>query len=365
MTTDVITANSTAQNATADNLYTGVDDLQLKQSYLTTNYSTFTSMEVTKYQPSDHTNALVKFTGVSNIPTGATITSATIYLYCNSGSGSYYIDAFNVIQSWTNSGANWNTYDGTNAWNIAGCLGSGIDQNSTAESYTSVNGSSHGYYSWDVTSLVQGWIDGSIANEGVHFCRQDAGNDSNFIRFTTSEGTDGQRPELVVVYTSGGGGTTVSPTGISSSESFGSQSLSVGSVTIIPAGISSIEAFGVLSIVNGGVFVLPSAIASQEIFGALSLAPGGVFILPSGISTQEAFGLAVLTSSYIIAPSSIDSLELFGLTNVAPGTIVIQPSGISSSEAFGAAYLSGGTIIAGSLTLVRAHVARRYPTRVN
>ena len=185
------------------------------------------------------------------------------------------------------------------------------------------------------------------------------------INSTATTTFSGMGAGFVFTPSGGGGGTTVSPAGISSSEAFGSQSLSVGSVTIIPAGISSIEAFGVLSVVNGGVFVLPSAIASQEIFGALSVAPGGVFVIPSGISTQEAFGLAVLTSSYIIAPSSIDSLELFGLTNVAPGTIVIQPSGISSSEAFGAVYLSGGTIIAGSLPLVRAHVARRYPTRVN
>ena len=148
----------------------------------------------------------------------------------------------------------------------------------------------------------------------------------------------------------------ISPSGISSAESVGNPTVDPGSVGISPASIGSSEAFGSATVSQGGVFVLPSAISSVEAFGNSAISPGGVFVLPAGISSAEAFGLAVVTSGAIIAPASIATLEAFGLVGVSPGVVVILPTGIQSGEAFGAAQI-GDVVVAGNFGIVSGIVS--------
>jgi hypothetical protein len=204
MAIDVITTNTTVQNATADNQYTGVDDGQIAQSAATSNGGTFGTFEINKYDPGDHKHALIRFDGLSNVPSTAIVSTATLYLYQDGNSGSTHsISVRRMLQAWTEAGFTWNTYDGTNTWNTGGALGAGTDRVSTEETSASIDGVS-GYKAFVVTSLVQDIVDGTIASdEGFHLERTDAGEDNAWKLFTSAEGTDGQRPELVVEYTIG------------------------------------------------------------------------------------------------------------------------------------------------------------------
>jgi hypothetical protein len=118
-----------------------------------------------------------------------------------------------------------------------------------------------------------------------------------------------------------GGAGILLPTGIASTEAFGTVTLRV---TLLPTGISSLEAFGTSTLKST---LLPSGISSLEAFGTSTLK---ITLLPSGIAALEAFGTSTLKSTLL--PSGISSLEAFG-TSALQSTLL--PSGIATLEAFG------------------------------
>lgn len=101
---------------------------------------------------------------------------------------------------------------------------------------------------------------------------------------------------------------TVSPTGISTAETFGSTVVTTGAVTISPTGIASAEAFGAAQVNLG---ITGTGIASGEAWGIPTLsqgnAPQSVFPL-SGVSA-EAWGIPTvippIEPTYCFSPPSI------------------------------------------------------------
>ncbi|MCK4470638.1 MAG: DNRLRE domain-containing protein, partial [Anaerolineae bacterium] len=84
------------------------------------------------------------------IPASATIQSATLYVYVDDfwpEPGSAPMSAYPVTAAWTPDGVDW--YD-MGAWPA---LGGGV-----ATTDVSSDG---GWFTWDVTGLVQGWVDGT------------------------------------------------------------------------------------------------------------------------------------------------------------------------------------------------------------
>lgn len=207
MTTDVITENTSAQNATADNLYTGVEDNYLQQSDGgTVKNGSNTILEVTKFGLNDHNHTIIKFGGLSNISSSAVVSAATLYIYQTSTSGSYDVSLRRILQPWVVGNSNWNDYDDPNDWDTAGCLGAGTDRVSAAESDTTIAATTGIYYALDCTSLVQDIVDETISSdEGFHLAMTASGESGEFKILTSSDGTNSQRPELVVVHTIGGG----------------------------------------------------------------------------------------------------------------------------------------------------------------
>lgn len=161
--------------------------------------------------------------------------------------------------------------------------------------------------------------------------------------WTASNGSNRYMTAAIVV-PEGAGAQSITLSGISSDEAFGSATVSPGAVTVAPSGIASLEAFGTAAVSVGGVSIAPSGIVSEEAFGTATISTGAVSVSPSGIASAEAFGTATISLAVTeILPSSIDSAEAFGtatLTSVAH----IAPSGIASAEAFGTARLGLYTI---------------------
>ena len=157
---------------------------------------------------------------------------------------------------------------------------------------------------------------------------------------------------------------TIQADGISSAEAFGSPVVTVGSVAITPLGISSAETFGSSVVASDAVLILPSAISSAEAFGSQQIDPGGVVLLPDGIGTAEAFGSAVLFSGAVVLPASIETLEAFGSPSLSPGEAFILPSGISSGESFGVAQV-GDVVIAGNSGIVSSIVGSITKSIIN
>jgi hypothetical protein len=99
-----------------------------------------------------------------------------------------------VTQSWTESGATWDTYDGTNDWPVNN---DGGDYDTQIEDTTTVAAGSDAWYSWDITNLTTGWRNGTYQNNGMIFISD---FDSDYHRFRTSDYTvdPSLRPKLIV-----------------------------------------------------------------------------------------------------------------------------------------------------------------------
>jgi hypothetical protein len=198
-----LTENSTSQNS-SDTPTTGVtEDTWLQESDGgTVNHGTSTILEVTKFNTNDHNHTIIRFDS-SSISASETVTSANIYLYLeNNNAESHPIAAYELLQTaWTEGGATWLTYDGTNNWNTSGALGSGTDRAASTSGTATIGSTTGQYYSIDITGLVSSNLGSSIE---LHLEMDETGNSSDNMQFTSSEGTNGQRPELVIVTTTGG-----------------------------------------------------------------------------------------------------------------------------------------------------------------
>ena len=90
---------------------------------------------------------------------GYTITSACYYAYQNyDGSSSPTIQLASITTDWNPTTVNWSNRPG---------LG-GV--------YAALTVQAVGWYVWDITSLVQGWHNGSIANYGIYIKSSDEGS---------------------------------------------------------------------------------------------------------------------------------------------------------------------------------------------
>jgi len=123
---------------------------------------------------------------LSSIPSGATLNSATLYLYCYETWGeSQDIRVYQL-------GSSWN--ENTVTWNSAPNYFSGES--------TSAYISGTGWKSWDVTDHVWEWWSGQTTNYGFYL-RHTTWNDEDQARFRSSDySSSSYRPKLVVTYIS-------------------------------------------------------------------------------------------------------------------------------------------------------------------
>lgn len=169
------------------NGYSGTQDSYVASGRTGNNYGTSTSLEA---DGSDGSNGelvtLIKW-NTSSIPTNATVTSARVSLrVSNVSSGAYNLYARNG-SVWSESTVTW-----ANA-NIAG------NQGTLIGSFTPA---STGTYSLTLNAaglaLVQGWVNGSVANNGLAI--RTAGTTDGVIVRSSEYGTASQRPTLSVTY---------------------------------------------------------------------------------------------------------------------------------------------------------------------
>ncbi|MEO1258229.1 MAG: DNRLRE domain-containing protein [Bacteroidota bacterium] len=141
----------------------------------------------------------------ANISSTATVTSAQLVLNRAGGTttptGSVEVRA--LTQSWEegnqqdaacSNGVTWNDADcnPSNSWSSAGGDYSGTVYATTAI----VTGTN----TWDLTSLVQAWVDGSLTNNGM-LLRVPSGSNTH----TFSSRESGNPPQLIIEYTDNGG----------------------------------------------------------------------------------------------------------------------------------------------------------------
>ena len=126
---------------------------------------------------------------LSSIPTTAVVLKAELSLYYHNSSAAQPVDigAYEVTSSWN---------DGTITWNVQPTSAP------TPEYVRKVQATATDYFiSWYIDDLVQGWIDGSIANYGVVLRDTDETTTKACKGFYASDWVYGpRRPGLVIQY---------------------------------------------------------------------------------------------------------------------------------------------------------------------
>jgi hypothetical protein len=139
---------------------------------------------------------------LSSIPAGTTIDAAAfnMYLYFWNGKNDT-VKTYKVTSDWTEgdgamSGVTWNyrNKNGPVSWTAAG----GDYDTATVGTF---NIKSTGWYSMDLTTLVQGWLDGSAPNHGIILAPPlSAGNHLNYYHSRENTYFANLRPKLTVTY---------------------------------------------------------------------------------------------------------------------------------------------------------------------
>lgn len=191
-----------SENTSAD--FAGVEDCHILQS--SNSYFNNTTLEVRTDGTADR-RTLIRFTGLSNIPASATVTAAFIRLTSQVTTVRTWTP-YKCTRAWTNPPAtgtglgapNWTDYATGLSWATAGGRGTG-DSDATASGSGASSGSIGATFdiTLDATGIaaVQSWVDGGSVNNGFIILSSGTGTNTA----SSSEGSDGVRPELHVTYT--------------------------------------------------------------------------------------------------------------------------------------------------------------------
>jgi microcystin-dependent protein len=139
------------------------------------------------------------------IPSGATVSAATLKLFTFSTPAAT-IEAHRLTADWTEgsaaaascngTGASWSERNPSVSWQTAGG-----DYDATAVTASDPGGNPH-WDSWNLTSMVQGWINGGNANLGILLKHANEAGAPSVAYLSNEYATSlALRPQLVVTYT--------------------------------------------------------------------------------------------------------------------------------------------------------------------
>lgn len=154
------------------------------------NFGASTAMIVDR-EATDLQRALVRF-NLGSIPAGSTINSATLKMQASNIGGSITVGAYRIKESWNVSQVTWNARSSGVNWTTPG----GELDNVALSSITTA---ATGQHSFDITSLAQSWLAGTVANDGVMILSADGGSDRT-VTYDTQDLSGGVPPVLEVSY---------------------------------------------------------------------------------------------------------------------------------------------------------------------
>lgn len=140
--------------------------------------------------------SMLRFDVQNSLPKGIHVLDAELGLYLldADNTNTATVNLHRITRAGWTGGATWNKYDGTNAWTAAGG-----DFDPTVAASNTVS-KTVGWFKWFPRGLVQSWIDGSVANNGVVVKEASERSINNRFYFNSSQAPFSQLPYLDVVY---------------------------------------------------------------------------------------------------------------------------------------------------------------------
>ena len=136
---------------------------------------------------------------VSSLPASAQVVNASVKFYFTGGNSNVKVNLFRANKSWTQATATWMLAQTANPWSLPGGDYTASLGNFQAPS---ANNSYSSYSSAALETLVQGWIDGSITNQGILLLPTSTSGGQSATFASSDNSTQLFRPELVVTYLS-------------------------------------------------------------------------------------------------------------------------------------------------------------------
>jgi len=259
-------------------LSTGTDkDTYISSGNATTNYGSSTSLYLGK-DGSASVRTLLE-PDCSGIDSDATCDSATLTMY--SAYQDFYpsyerdVSAYELRSGrsgWTEAGATWNKYDGTNDWSTAGVGDTSNDRLATACGSGTTPDSSTGFFDIDFTAAdVEDWFGSTNENYGIVLIGDESSSSWKTQCRSSEYTTEAQRPVFEIVYTEAVSGVE------------GTLSATLGALTLSATGEVAIE--GTLSQTLGALAL--SATGELAINGALSATLGALTLTATGDNGYE------------------------------------------------------------------------------
>ena len=181
----------------------GIDTF-MQSEFPTNNNGTSTNFYVGKSTTNIH-RGLIKF-DLSSIQPNAEVISASLFLTQTSEGAvnNRTMRVFRQKRAWTEAGATWNKYDGTNNWGTAGGFNLSdceqTDIGSISLSSTEANGEKEIVLT---ATAIQEMVSGDFANNGF-LVKNDTENEDYHVFASSDNATAGYRPKLVIEYILGG-----------------------------------------------------------------------------------------------------------------------------------------------------------------
>jgi len=176
--------------------YAGVEDTYLYQYAPNANYCQTSDIRVGYRQ---QFAGLLHF-DLASVPDGARIVGASLELYARGWGGQdMNVQAFRLLRTANPCQATWNQADLGVEWGTPGAAAPGVDRPASPESSVDTRGVSK-WYTWDITALVQDWVDGALPNDGVLLRGDSSWKPSIFFFASTQEPAQSMRPRLIITY---------------------------------------------------------------------------------------------------------------------------------------------------------------------
>lgn len=230
---------------------------------------------------------LFKFTGLANITGPVTVSSAVLTLMVADTDGvARDVSLRKLLVPFVEAEATWNIRSTGNNWGTAGASGAG-DADSTVLATGTIatsNGSTFTVSGAGFDSLVEGWINGTVTNDGCILSLADESTAAySYLMRQSEDGTASRRPYLTVTYTAGSPGPTVTSVTQTSGGTEGSPAVMTVALSGATSGSTNFAATlaGVTATGSGTDFT--SDLASATYSNGVTFS-GGNMVVPDAVS---------------------------------------------------------------------------------
>lgn len=268
------------------------------------------------------------------IPQGATIVSARLIPRAYTGLSP--------------SGTTWGNLYGQLVANAPAWSGGSLPNSgtkTTASTPMQTSGVDGALLPHNVTAQVQQIVNQATWASGnaMRFFGDHAGADG-FTRYYDYSQDPAKAAQLLIEYTTGGGGSTLSPSLVANAQTFFGPTVTRGAVTLTPSLLTNAQSFYAATL-TASYTIAPPQIPSATAFYSPTVQPGAVTLAPALLANSQTFYAPTVQADAVLAPSLLTNSQIFPAQTVTTSYSLTAPLLTNTSSLFAPIVSTGAVII--------------------